>query len=357
VTQADPRFGVVAHRTSKAETAYFLNKLGVGWYLDFNDDLSQIPTGANKLPLMYIPNSAEVWNSGKLETINENSDADNVNMGFKSRQNIQNASRTAPPNTYWYFGGESNRHPNISGAKFAHVFHYYYTHLKIGDPNAKIIGPSILNWGYTCIGCGGLVDCGGFSLSGYRCGKAWLNEFISTYESSYGQKPPVDVWAIDVYPLDWWQTPNSSAHAQIAINQLIGMRGFLDSIPGYVNTPIWITELGVHVGYDSWRLGADDNLEPVGKYHWDKMSDYLNVVLDWLLGTGSSIYRIDKWFFMMTWTDIVNLSAGTGYMGVIFFDGPTSVSQLNCLGQIYKARAVGAPKLACDTLGASISGD
>lgn len=51
------------------------------------------------------------------------------------------------------------------------------------------------------------------------------------------------------------------------------MRAYLNSVSEYVNTPIWITEIAVHVGYDSWQFSANSQLVPVGEYHWDTMSN------------------------------------------------------------------------------------
>ena len=120
-------------------------------------------------------------------------------------------------------------------------------------------------------------------LSGYPCGADWLKEFISVYESSYGEKPPVDVWAIDAYPIDWVRTPNNAdEHAPIVFSQLEGMRQYLNTIPEYADTPIWITEIAVHVGYDGWNFDPFPNIVPIQPYKWDKMSEYLIAILDWL---------------------------------------------------------------------------
>ena len=54
---ANPRYGVVAHTMLVADTEYFLEELGVDWYLNFTSDLSQIPEGANKVPLIQVPTS------------------------------------------------------------------------------------------------------------------------------------------------------------------------------------------------------------------------------------------------------------------------------------------------------------
>ena len=51
--------------------------------------------------------------------------------------------------------------------------------------------------------------CDGEPGSGYQCGKVWFREFLSAYENLYGQKPVVDAWAIDTYPIDWINIPNN----------------------------------------------------------------------------------------------------------------------------------------------------
>ena len=170
------------------------------------------------------------------------------------------------------------------------------------------------------------------------------------------------------YPIDWDNTPNSAAHASIVISQLQGMRQYLNTIPEYVDTPIWITEIALHIGYDGWHwvhkatanvcdstqiITGECRLAPRGIYHWDNMSDYLIAVLDWLDVNGPS-YKIEKWFFFVTWKDIVDVG-GDGYMGIIFFDGPNQGDPINCLGEVYRARSLGLPHVACDANGNTVT--
>ena len=75
------------------------------------------------------------------------------------------------------------------------------------------------------------------------------------------------------------------------------MRQYLDSIPEYSETPIWINEIGLHVGFDGWTFGPSGELVPVGAYRWDKMSDYLIAVLDWIEANAAS-NNIQKWMFL-----------------------------------------------------------
>jgi len=325
--------------------------------------MSEIPTGTMKIPFLPVPTEPAIWDNGQVQSIETLSDAEISDLGFLTRQQLRTMASNSP-GSYWYPFGEANRYGYMTGARFAPVFHYFLTQLKIGDPGAKILSPSILNWDYTCIGCAGpaIVSCEGVThfQGGYQCGKEWLKEFVSTYNSTYGENPPVDVWAIDLYPLDWKNTPNNDSsqlalyknarviHSEIVVQQLIGLREYLDTMSEYNTTPIWITEMALHVGYEGWEF--DSPLDPVEPYHWDKMSDYLIYILDWL-EENHDVVKIEKWFLFVTWKDIVDVGAD-GYMGIILFSGPNpDTSSLNCLGSIYRARSLGEGRFKCNSSG------
>jgi hypothetical protein len=343
----------VLHSRSLSDNEYFLNQIGVDWYLDFSSGMSQIPDGAHKLPYIRVPTNADVWNSGKAQAIESLTEQEISELGFLTRAQLGQMAKGSP-GSYWYLFGEPNRYGYITGARFAPVFHYMMTSIMDADPTARIVSPSILNWTWTC-----------YLLCNYQQGKVWLQQFISAYETRYdGEKPPVDVWAIDTYPIDWVRTPNSALHASIVIDQLEGMRQYLNTIPEYANTPIWITEVAVHVGYDGWKLDplrpacSDSSISDVRDcYRWDKMSDYVTTLLDWLDANAAG-NKIEKWFFFRTWRDIVNASSD-GYMGIIFFEGEGSGSPLNCLGETYRSRALlylddPPPKVKCDADGNTV---
>ncbi len=352
---SNPSYGAVIHTSAAADNQAVLNGMGVNWYLDFNSDMSQVPSNGAKLPFVKMPQDSAAWGSGLLPNIESLTDEQIATLGFMTRTEIAQMVQAAP-GSYWYIFGEANRYGYISGSRFAPIFKYFVTQIKLADSTAKIVGTSVLNWDYTCVGCGVSIACDGSSgphLTSFQCGKDWLATFISNYEIRYGSKPPVDIWAIDVYPLDWINTPNGGSHAQIAINQLIGFRQYLNSIADYANTPIWITEIAVHVGYDGWMWDPyPTKLKPVGAYRWTNMSDYLTTVLDWL-ETNSAANLIEKWFFFRSWTDIVN-PATSGYMGIIFLNGSEPDAALNCLGEIYRARSLGQPRLVCNASGNSV---
>jgi hypothetical protein len=235
------------------------------------------------------------------------------------------------------------------------VYHYYYTALKDADPTAKVMGPAILNWSFICFGC-----------AGYQSGQSWIagnldpvtskreGGFIDAYKSKFGTFPPVDVWALDVYPLDWNNTPNSGDHATLAIEQIQEFRDYLDTYSEYVDTPIWLPEIGIHWGYDDWDFDSNSKLIPVGDYHPELMSDYLNGVLDWLIA-NSETQRIEKWFFLAAWEDLDNPD---DYAGITMFDSLSAEASLTCLGQIYRNRALNIePGGKCAPNGNWIPGD
>ena len=41
-------------------------------------------------------------------------------------------------------------------------------------------------------------------------------------------------------------------------------------------------------------------------------------------------------------------------MGIIFFDGPGQGAFLNCLGETYRSRSLGLPRVKCDALGNTV---
>ncbi|MCI0439955.1 MAG: glycosyl hydrolase [Chloroflexi bacterium] len=312
------------------------------WFLNFGADMSQAPPGKSKLPFINVPTVSSVWNYGNVENIESLTDQQIADMGFMTRPQIAQMA-AASPGSYWYIFGEANRHSFMTGQRFAHVFRYFAEEIKQADPTAKIVSTSLLNWNFTCVGC-----------AGYTRGDVWLQAFMSEYLSiNNGEPPPVDVWAIDTYPIDWTNTPNGGQHVSIVADQLVGFRQYLSGFPEYANTPIWITEIAVHVGYDGWTIEpGTSKLLPVGAYRWASMSDYLVGVLDWLEANAAT-YNIEKWFFFTSWRDIVNVESD-GYMGIIFFEGPQAGASLNCLGQIYRNRATGGPRLVCDASGNAV---
>jgi hypothetical protein len=335
----NPKYGVVIHTNTTSDNEYFLDTLGVDWFLDYRTELNNVPEGKHKIAYVDMPRDRALWDSGDLVNIATAGDALIAHWGFTHPETIRSIA-SDNPGTHWYLFGETNRRGYMHGDRFAPVFKYFAELIRDSDESAVIISPSILNWDYTCVGCDHLVPCnfsfGTFSLSGYQCGMDWVKAFVAEYmRIDNGSKPPVDIWAIDVYPLDWQNTPNSIMHAQTAIDQLKGMRNYLND-NGYPNTPIWITEIAVHVGFPLKWDASQGKYVRNGAYDSAKMAEYLVTVLDWL-EANSETYNIKKWFFFITWWNLVNISDDDPYMGITFFDGKDQGASLNCLGRIYRA--------------------
>ncbi len=342
-------YGVVTHN----DNAYFLNNLGVRWYLNFTKDAHEIIPGAEKVLFVRTDSNSDLVPKNEIQSI--------INSGYVGG--------------YWYIGGEPNVPLTyVSPESYADLFHYYHSTIKENDQSATITGPSILNWDFQCFGCGG-----------YTTGEIWLNQFINIYENKFGIKPPVDIWAIDIYPIDWQHTPNQDpnqlayykgdfvTHSAIAIDQIKQYRNFLTSIPEYQSTPIWVTEIALHVGFEGWDwvnketgnscstheeiASGSCTIKPIGKYNWAFMADYLIQTLNWL-NTKQDAYNITKWFFFHTWKDLFNPRSDGGYMGLIFFEDGDTGASLTCLGEIYKSYSLNdsssPPNIDCNSNGQTI---
>jgi hypothetical protein len=323
-----------------------LETLGVHWYLNYSEFMSGVPSGYKKMPHIKVNNQ-----KSRLLTVNAQG-AIGPGPGLLTVDQIARSVGQAPPESVWYVGAEPNRGARAQPNDYAWAYRYYYQNIKAIDPSAKVSGPSIQNWDYTC------------SLSGdcdYQPGIVWMNEFFAAYQQLTGGLPPVDVWTIDVYPLDFRNLPNQNpskpvfyendqrTHSYVAQRQIEKFRTFLNA-NGYSDTPIWITEIAVHLGFNGWifdtsRPGNPIIPSPFAIYHWDFMANYMHETLDWLEDNSASM-RIERWFWFVTWADIYRPS--DGYMGITLFDSPVQGASLNCLGELYRARSLDLAKRTCD---------
>ena len=153
------------------------------------------------------------------------------------------------------------------------------------------------------------------------------------------------------------------------------MRQYLDTLTEYTDTPIWITEMAVHVGYDpkDWIhkttgdpctilqvISSQCNPPSPDKFHWDKMSNYIIEVLDWL-DDNAETYGVERWFFYKTYRDLINVGSD-GYMGISFLDDPAMGTGPNCLGETYRTRSLSNSEsppalLKCDADGTTMPAD
>lgn len=305
----DPRFGVIS---GGPLTSYRLGQLGVEWYIDYSPDPSTAPNGTKKLPFISVKPGKDRLTPTEIATFT-----------------------SAAPGSPWYIGGEPNvpQQDGITPEAYAVEFDYYATEIRASDPTAKIMGPSILNWDFTCTGC-----------TGFQSGESWMRQFVDTYIFTHaGEVPPVDIWAIDAYPLTWDVLPMTNW--QIVTDQLAGFRQYLrDEVPGHADTPIWLTEVASHWGFNGFRIVDGKLTIPEGQTYensflWDEEISYMDGIIGWLK-VNAAAQNIERWFFYEDWADISKTAAG-GYAGIQFFESGDDGAALNQLGQVYRDHALG----------------
>jgi len=306
---ADDRFGVI---DSGPGRDWRVQSLGVQWLIDFDSDPANRPPGVRKVPFIQV----------------------SPTLGRLSPERLVELTASSP-GSVWYIGGEPNviQQGNMSPEAFVSEFDYYSTAIRTADPTALITSPSILNWDFTC------SDCGGFTS-----GEVWMRGFIDAYAAAHGGRTPdVDIWTIDTYPLTWDSVPMTDW--QIVRDQLLGFRNFLSSeVPGHAESPIWVTEIASHWGYDAWviqdgLLTIPSEQDYLADFLWDDIAGYMNGILGWLQANGSDL-NIERWFFFKGYVDL-QAPKLDGYAGVHFFSDDSSSAQPNQLGKLYREYATG----------------
>lgn len=311
----DSRFGVILN-TDLSVVAWQLSQLGVDWYIDYTLDTSSIPAGRHKM--LFVP-------MGRTAALLSESQIRAVALGA--------------PGSVWYLGGEPNA-PEPTGSRFITPdeyilnFDYYVQKIKGIDPTAKITGPSILNWDFTCRGC-----------AGYQSGHSWLADFVQKYRNTHGgQPPPVDIWAIDTYPLTWDKVPMTEW--DIVRDQITGMRAWINlNVPELASKPIWITEIASHWAYSSWqtvngRQTIGPGLDWDRDYLWNDMELYIANLFGWLKANGPAL-RVDRWFLNVAYVNIREEVKTHAYAGIYLFESGNSGAPLNQLGRAYRDYALG----------------
>jgi hypothetical protein len=301
---------------SSGAVSWQLGQLGVNWYLDYDWDTSSIPSGRNKVLFVPMGRSSPLLTESQIQT-----------------------AAARKPGSYWYLGGEPNAsEPSgnrfITPDEYIPSFDYYVQTIKKFDPTAKVTGPSILNWDDTCRGC-----------AGYQSGHSWLADFVQKYRDTHGGRPPpVDIWAIDAYPLTWDKVPMTEW--DIVRNQITGMRSWINqNVPELASKPIWITEIASHWAYSSWRVA--DGYPTIGAgldwdrdYLWNDMGQYMTSLFNWLKANGPAL-NVEKWFLFSTYTNIREQVKSEYYAGIYLFQAGTAGAPLNQLGQLYRDYATG----------------
>lgn len=241
-----------------------------------------------------------------------------------SQPEIQTLAKKRP-GTYYLVENEPNvaSMGDTSPEAYAAALKYYDEAFAKADPTAKLVGPNVLNWEHLCNGCGG-----------YDQGRAWTERMRETYLARYGAEPPLDIWSLHAYDIDWDNLPQGDASRQIA--QIQGMRDWLDSV-GLAARPMWITEAGIHWGYPEVRW-KDDKAFPGGEFATDHVAQYMRDLFGWLEANHESA-RIDKWFlWVISWTDDFEWWQGE-WTGIELMDGRGPDAPVTPFGRLYQQMA------------------
>jgi hypothetical protein len=230
------------------------------------------------------------------------------------------------PGGYWLIGNEPNvmdSSPaglgNASPEVYAASLNFYATVIKDADPTATLIGPNVLNWSDTCNGC-----------PGYPQGLEWTDRMRAVFVEQFGAEPPLDVWSLHTYELDWFSLP--MGNAELHIRQITGMREWLDAIPDLAGKPIWITEQGIHWGYGGMEWQGDV-AHPVGDYQFEHVERFMRELYGWLNENAEPL-NIQKWFLFPISTTIFE-PYQSQWAGITLLDGPAADAPINRLGEVY----------------------
>ena len=302
----DESYGVIVlhqHRDGGVRNA--LARTGAGSYLDYRADPEGAPPGAEKTAV--------------------------VRPGNEPPAAELRARAARHPGAAWAIGNEPNTglQDNLSPRAYAAFFDRVVTAIRAGDPTARIVAPNTLNFDFRCRGCAG----------DDLTGREWIDGFRAAYRELRGGEPPIDIWGIHAYEIDWIDPPMTDVSVMQA--QLEGLRAYLDAIPEQRGRPIWLTEFAIIWGYDDWRLteGPDGELlvAPAGRFRADLIEGFLGEALDWLETRGRRL-GVERWFVFADHG--IPDPIFTTFAGISLLEAPDARSDLTRLGRVFRRRAL-----------------
>ena len=293
----DLRYGVIAAGPNPPDQ---LSRLDNAWFIDYSS--KPVPGVAPGKQVIYISSVDPVPSA-----------------------QIARAAADFPAGSVWYVVGEPNAH-GIDAADIVVGLHDTYELIRSYDPTALITSPSLLNFKYTCDNTCGV---------GYESGESWIENFRSSYMFIYGVEPPVDIWAIDTFPIVWDTARFPTVRSDIVTAQISQLRDYLNAVPALANKPIWVTEFGLHWGFTDWTFISENcgYAYPAGVYQTESVKQYLREVYQWLESNSSS-KNIEAWFTFSTYRDLTGCHADGGY-GLSLFEDDGSGLVLTDIGQFY----------------------
>ncbi|MCY3958971.1 MAG: glycosyl hydrolase [Chloroflexi bacterium] len=302
----DSRYGVIVlHRHGAGSVHGVLAHTGARSYLDYTASLDDAPPGTEKLAVVRPANEPS---------------------GAELR-----ARAARHPGAAWAISNEPNTglQDNLTPGAYAAFFDRVVTAIRAGDPSARIVAPNTLNFDFRCRGCSGEDPTG----------REWIDGFRAAYRNLRGAEPPIDIWGIHAYEIDWIDPPMTDVSVLQA--QLEGLRAYLDSIPAHRGRPIWLTEFAIIWGYDDWQVEATADggflVAPAGRFRADLIEDFLSEALDWLETRGQQL-GVERWFVFADHG--IPDPIFTAFAGISLLEAPDARSDLTRLGRIFRRRAL-----------------
>ena len=302
----DPRYGVISlHQHVAGGVRNVLRRTGAHSFLDYTANLDDVPPGTDKLAVVRPanePSAAEL-----------------------------RAQANRHPGAAWAIGNEPNTglQDNLSPRAYAAFFDRVVRSIRSGDPTARIVAPNTLNFDFRCRGCAG-TDL---------TGREWIDAFRAAYRELRGTEPPIDIWGIHAYEIDWIDPPMTDA--SVMQMQLEGLRAYLDAIPAHRGRPIWLTEFAIIWGFDDWRIeigaAGEQLVAPAGRFRADLIEAFLRDTLDWLETRGRQI-GVERWFVFADHG--IPDPIFTTFAGISLLEQPDGRSDLTRLGRIFRRRAL-----------------
>jgi hypothetical protein len=315
------RYGVIVQSPESPQATRYAEGLGVRWFLN-----------EGRSPAL------DIGSSRKVPIIKE------IRPGtYLSREQMAQLLQDHP-GVDIVLGNEPNvgAHGNSTGKEYAEAFYYYNGLLKgeMGlDPSRRLVAGNTLNWEFTCLRrAEGIPESHGCTWD--YSGREFISEFRSGYKLKFGSEPPVEVWGIHAYPIDWRTLPTTDS--RLAIEQIETMRKYLDSSPAHAGAPIWVTEFGVHWGFN---CGVPCLIEkngvpvpgPGAEYREAEVMEFMNDMLDWLESRAEED-RIEKWFIYAAYVALGEPDPQIN-QGLTLYAGPEQSHGLSAAGQLYRRRA------------------
>lgn len=179
--------------------------------------------------------------------------------------------------------GQANQTP----AEFAAGYYQYHKNLRIGDPDCKVLGPSMLNWTF-------------LSDSVWKTGKDWYTEFrelwandptYSAYSNSIqgNPYPPMDGFNMHTYDLRGIQgTPwEGQPDWTYLRDQTLACHADLQNWPETKNLRIWNTE------YGTLRVATiTDTADSLGGFGlWLRKQSFIERWFFFILRTGDGTWQ------------------------------------------------------------------